>query len=548
MSLNKLQIRAKILPVLADLKADSRLSYDSFITKTAELKEIEDKKTFFEILCKEMSKRNEDKYTDILRAMVIEFIPREMFEELSMEILKNPNEPDILKYQMIQILKTMGQNIDYQEFFDYLEDAEAIINYDTEKLLEHAVVNPETQIDFLDFLAALQTEDKGLLIDSLADDYSGDNLANILSPVLYSDYPENVLLKTVNILGETKSSLAVDALDFLYTITDSEKLKTACKKSLNMLKLTGASKEAADTFYRKIMSESTPFKCYTGVPDGHYNQGFIFSRKRQDGSLMMFSLVVSKLYGIVDSFGFFHLSEEEFERIALRFSKDEIRFEVSPEYCKLLLQNALDLTKSRKETMRYEFMCWAMLMCDIEPMAQTELEWVQEHVNPIEINKKIANLLFTTTYIDKWFFTVKDNNEFKELIDDFIACENLTFDYIEQKIKEFFPVIWKEDTLQLFWQNIITTVFLFGYTDFNDYAKILYSILFNEPIKQEFKEDMIKKSVYEYLFNLKQVSKEFKFPTNIFRRKEEKTKEIDIKTAEKIIAEIEEKWVVQQEY
>ena len=58
-------------------------------------------------------------------------------------------------------------------------------------------------------------------------------------------------------------------------------------------------------------------------------------------------------------------------------------------------------------------------------------------------------------------------------------------------------------------------------------------------------DEMIKKSVYEYLFSLKEMHKEFKFPTNIFRRKEEKAKEIDLKTAEKIISEIEEKWVNQ---
>ena len=188
MALNKLQIRAKILPVLADLKADSRLAYDSFIDKTNCLRDIEDFETFFEILCKELSKKNDDKYTDILRAMTIEFIPKDLFEEKAMQILKSPNEPDMLKYQLIQIMKTTGKNIDYQEFFDYLEDAESIINYDTEKLLEHAVVNPETQIDFLDFLEALQAEDKTLLIDSLAEDYTGNNLANILAPVLYSDF------------------------------------------------------------------------------------------------------------------------------------------------------------------------------------------------------------------------------------------------------------------------------------------------------------------------------------------------------------------------
>lgn len=545
MALNKLQIRAKILPVLADLKADTRLSYDIFKLKTADLYSIEDKKTFFEILCKEMSRKNEDKYTDILRAMIIEFIPHDMFEELAMEILETPNEPDMLKYQLIQIMKTMGKDIDYQEFFDYLEDAEAIINYDTEKLLEHAVVNPETQIDFLDFLAALQTDDKTLLIDSLSEDYTGDNLANILAPVLYADYPDNVLIKTIDILGETKSPLAIDALEYLREITSDDTIRTACKKSLNMLKLVGATKETADNFYKKIMSESTPYKCYTGVPDGHYNQGFIFSRKRKDGSLMMFSLVVSKLYGIVDSFGFFNLSEQEFERIALRFSKDEIRFEVSPEYCKMLLDNALNLTKARKETMRYEFICWSMLMCDIEPMQQSEADWVQNNISPIVLNKKIVNLLYTTNYLDKWFFTIKDNDEFKVLIDDFINQDNLTFDYIEAKIKESFDEIWNENTQNLLLQNIITTSYLFGITDFTDYAKILYSILFDENLKTEMQDEMIKKSVYEYLFSLKEMHKEFKFPTNIFRRKEEKAKEIDLKTAEKIISEIEEKWVSQ---
>lgn len=546
MALNKLQIRAKLLPVLSELKADNRLTFEVFMDKTKEFREIEDLKTMFDILCKELSKQNEDKYVDILRAVCIEYIPREQFEPMAMAILESPNEPDMLKYQIIQIFKAIGKEIDYQDFFEYLNDAEAIINYDTEKLLEHAVVNPETQIDFLDFLAALPTDDKGLLINSLAEDYTGNNLANILSPILYADYPEDVLFKTIGILGETKSPLAIDALEFLHLITDSDEIRTACKKSLNMLKLAGATKQAAEVFYKKVMSESTPYKCYTGVPDGHYNQGFIFSRKRKDGSLMMFSLVVSKLYGIVDSFGFFNLSEQEFERIALRFSKDEIRFEVSPEYCKMLLNNAFELTKTRRETMKYEFICWSMLMCDITPLEQNELQWVHEHITPIRINKKIANLLYSTNYIDKWFFTPKDNEEFKNLIDDFINQENLTLEYIEEAIDKSFNEIWKEETDTLLLQNIITTCYLFGYTDFTDYAKILYSVLYNEELKTEMKSDMIKKSVYEYLFNQKQHHKEFRFPTNIFRRKEEKAKEIDIKTIDRLVEEMEEKWVTEQ--
>ncbi len=546
MTLNKLQIRAKILPVLADLKADSRLNFDVFTQKIQDLHEIDDFDSFFEILCKEMSKKNDDKYTDILRAMTIEFIPQNLLYDKSMQILKSPLEPDMLKYQLIQILKATGKNIDYEEFFEYLQDAESIINYDTEKLLEHAVVNPETQIDFLDFLTALQTDDKTLLIDSLAEDYDGNNLANILSPVLYSDFPENILLKTINILAETKSPLAINPIEFLYEITNSDIVRTACKKSLNILKLAGAKKEFADNFYKKIMADTTPYKCYTCIPDGHYNQGFLFSRKRQDGSLMMFSIVVSKLFGIVDSFGFFNLSEQEFDRIILRFSKDEIRFEVPPQYCKSVLQQALCMTKNRKETIPYEFICWSMLLCDINPMSQSEQDWVKENIPVINLNQKIVNLLYSTNYLDKWFFTIQDNEDFKTIIDDFIQQEKLTFEYVENSLNNSFEKLWTPKTENLFIQNIMTTCFLFGYTDFTDYAKILYSVLSNPDLKYKMQSDIIKKSVYEYFYNLKHMHKEFKFPTNIFRRKTEKTKEIDLKTTETIINQIEENWVEKQ--
>lgn len=546
MTLNKLQIRAKILPILAELKAEPRLSYDVFIMKTKELHEIEDFDTFFEILCKELSKVNEDKYIDILRAMILEFIPREMFETKALEILKMPDKPDMLKYQLIQTLKTVGKEIDYEELFEYLEDAQSIINYDTEKLLEHAVVNPETQIDFLDFLSSLQHEDKTLLIDSLAADYTGNNLANILAPVLYSDFPENVHLKAISILGETKSPLAIKALEYLHEITDNDIVRTNCKKSLNMLKLSGATKEAGEKFYKAIMAESTPYKCYTGIPDGHYNQGFLFSRKRSDGTLMMFSVVISKIYGIVDSFGFFNTTEEEYARIALRFGQNEVRFEVSPEYFKKVLDEAFELTKKRRESIRYEAVCWSMLTCDIIPEQQSEKEWVEENINEIPINQKIVNLLYETNYLDKWFFAPKDHDEFNNLINDFTENKNLNFDYVEEKTAEVFDKIWDKETEELFLKNIYTTCYLFGITGFTDYSKILYSVLFHQDLKRKMQEDIIKKSVYEYFFNLKETHKEFKFPANIFRRKNKNEETTDIKTVEAIITGIEEKWVEQQ--
>ena len=548
MTLNKLQIRAKILPVLSELKSDSALTVESFLLRVSELKEIEDKKSVFDIITREISGNNGDKYADIIRAMIIELIPGNLIEEYSMEVLKSPEKSDMLKYQLIQILKTLGNETDYQTFFEYLDDAESIINYDTEKLLEHAIINPETQIDFLDFLSALPKEDKALLISSLAEDYNGNNLANILNPVLYADFPKDTLLETINILGSTKSSLAIGGLEYLREITNDDEIRTICKKNLNLLKLTGASKEKADNFYKSVMADSKPYKCYSCIPDGHYNQGFIFSRRRSDGVLMMFALVINKIYGIIDSFGFFKLSDAEFNRISARFSRDDFMCEISPQYMKYLVNKAFELTKSRRETMKYEFNCWLTLMADIEPQLQTEEEWVKENIPRIELNQKILNILYSVNFLDKWFFTAEDNKEFKELVNDYINQENLTFEYVENSVENYFDRIWNESTTKLFNENIITASYLFGIADFKDYAKILYSVIFNDELKRNMQTEIIKKSIYGYFYNFKQIHREFRFPTNIFRAKKEernKEKEIDIKTVNNILKEIEEKWVTE---
>ena len=60
---------------------------------------------------------------------------------------------------------------------------EELINKETKQLLDTAIMNPEAQIDFMDFMSAISDEDKIILIKSLEEDYANDALANILIPV-----------------------------------------------------------------------------------------------------------------------------------------------------------------------------------------------------------------------------------------------------------------------------------------------------------------------------------------------------------------------------
>lgn len=544
-NLNKLQIRARVLSALSDFKSDSTLTQSNFLEYISNLKEIEDKDSLFDILIKELNKA-QDITIEIIKATLSETIPHEYLKEKIIALLTSKQISDQSKYHLVQILKDIGSPVDYDSFFSYFSDPDSILDYDTQKLLEVAIVNPETQIDFLDFLTALPDTDKLTLIDSLYEDYQDDNLANILVPILYSDFSSEVLKRTIEILGSTKSSIAIEPLEWIYDNSNDSAVVALAKKNLNMLKLAGASEKRADTFYKLILSNSKIYKCYTTIPDGHGNQGIVFSRVREDETYQVFALVVNHTYGIIDCFGFNMISFPELERIISRFCKSEMKIEVSAEYCKTLINKAITLTKIMKEKFTYEFICWSLLIKDVEELGYSIEDWTKLNLKPIELNKSKLKKLYREDYLDKWFFTASDSEQFKTMIDEFTSDADLNLEKIEEKIDEYCGLIWDSSLCQKLDSQIINTAYLIYILEDIENAQTLYSILNDKKTKEEMMINIIKKSVYEYFVLVKQNIKEAGFTTNIFRAKKEKNDEkMDIKKVENIIKNIETKWVNQ---
>lgn len=542
-NLNKLQIRAKVLSALSDLKSDSTLTHTSFLESIACLRDIEDKDSLFDILVKELNKARENTAI-LLKAILMETIPQECLKERIIAILGSKQVSDQNKYHLLQILKEIGSPVDYDKFFNYFDDPDSILDYDTQKLLEVAIVNPETQIDFLDFLKSLPDSDKITLINSLYEDYEGDNLANILAPILYADFDNSILKRTIEILGDTKSSIGVEPLEWIFNNSEDSLLSSLAKKNLNLLKLAGASEKKANTFYKLILSNSKIYKCYTTIPDGHNNQGIIISRVRNDDTYQVFALVINHIYGIVDCFGFNLLSLPELERIVARFCKNESKIEVSAEYSRAIINKAVTLTKILKEKFSYEFICWSLLIKDVEELDYSLEDWAKQNLKIVELNDSKLKYFYSQDYIDKWFFTTTDNEPFKKMLDELFLDKDLTLQKIESKINECYSLIWTDSILQKFDAQIINTTYLINQLGDIENAQILYSILNNKDAKEEMQLNIIKKSVYEYLVLTKQNIKESAFSTNIFRIKKEKSDDkINIKQVEAIIKSIESQWV-----
>ena len=207
--LNKIQLKAEILTVI------SKLQMISDASKVDEILEVldnqENKKQILDLLMREFIKITEDK-AFIISFLLLRLCDKEQLENALWTSLKSPLISDYNKALILNLLKDMGNTFDYQQVDEYFEAPDELIENETKELLNTAIMNPEAQIDFLDFLEAIPYKDKITLIHSLGNDYSEDALANILVPVFLHDPTSNISMEVLKILGSSRSQLALHAL------------------------------------------------------------------------------------------------------------------------------------------------------------------------------------------------------------------------------------------------------------------------------------------------------------------------------------------------
>lgn len=548
--LNKLQIKAEILTVISKLQTNLETANVDEILKTLAVQE--DKKAILEVLTKELLKSNEQK-TILISFLALKLCDKTALEESLWEVLRNPSVQDVTKTIILNLLKDMGNVVDYAKMEECFENPNEVIDAETQRLLQTAIINPEAQIDFLDFINSLIDVDKKLLIQSLGDDYSSDNLANILNPlVLYN--PTSELGKiAIDILGTTKSQLALHALLDAMDFVDDENTISLIKKNISKLKISGVREDNAIEFYKGILS-STPYHSYVSYPDGHGNQALIFSREGVNAGInsekyeiiQMVAVVISDTYGILDCFGFNEISKTEFERIVDRFYNGDDHVSLDATVVKTFLANAEKLTRKIGGKISYEYICWKTLLSDIpietlpiELILKAQLE--QEPLSDDDLEK-----IYMFDFIQRWFFDTDYSEGFKLFTDSLnnkIGLNDFSFDF-EEEVKENLEKIFTSEQKVLLDKRILMSAYLkYLSGDMND-AKLMYSLYFNEHKKSELAVNIIRKSIYEYYVTLKFKYKEENKMTNIFTmRNKPKTIELTSKQIDMAIAIVEGLWV-----
>lgn len=488
--LNPFEIKAVISNLISQFKDVNDLP--KYLDNITLLDGQNDKKTITKILYKELYNLKTDDGT-IICFLLERYAEKEELTKRLWELLKNNVVPNNVKIVAVNFLRGLDSNWELDTGDELLN--EEIIDNDTKQLLNNAIVNPEVQIDFLDFLTSLSTNDKIVLINSLGEDYTQDALANILIPVFLSQPDSEAGTEALRLLGNSKSQLAFHALNTSLKFV-GEKIAPLVKKSISTLKIAGIREDNSHEFYKQILSESAPYKFCITYPDGHGNQALIFTRKTIEGKIRFVAIVIDDYHGIRDCFGFNEISQFECDKIIERFYHNEKEVSITPENFKTVLSHAEKISHNIANNwlIPYEYICWKNLLTDIEEDGRELKEILAEILTPSKLDG--IDAVTDMDFIQKWFLNPNYSDEFEEMLNS----DNTDFDTL---IDENLDKVFYDEEKFVWYERILMAAYLKLSENKLKDAEILYSIYCDENLKREFLKNILRKSIYEYYTALK---------------------------------------------
>lgn len=460
----------------------------------------ENKEVISKILFKELVNAKPEKIP-VICFMLEHYVPKEEFIAKLWATLKNQNLQSEVKITILNLLRELDSDWSYQACEDYLEDdAKMLLDENTKHLLNTAVINPEVQIDFLDFMATIRVQDKITLLNSLNDDFDSDSLANILIPVFVSDPDSPEGLEALRLLAGTKSQLALHVLEEIKNYVTGELLQ-AVKKSLSTIKISGMRTDNTKEFYKKVLSDSKPYKFYVTYPDGHGDVAMIFTRITAEDKIRFVSVVANIDKGLRDCFGFFEISKFECSKILERFLKDEKTVNISPEAFKTILHNAEMTTIKNNHNIwkfPYEYVCWRNLLIDVDFDDRSIEEILAENLKKQTVGKDIVSMLEELKISSHWFFDANYSNEFVDVLKKLKTSTNL-----DELVEEHVTLVFDDEEDKSWTKKILMSAYLKHAIGKDDEAVWVYGLANSPEAKSELYKEILKRSIYEYLMVVK---------------------------------------------
>lgn len=541
---SKIQLRGLVLQAVLKFK-DCSLPNDKEINSCIKfLNGLDEKEFIASLLLKEISTQS-TQYDSILTLLLFSICDAKVLSEQVFKLLGDKNVPDIKKMHLINILRESGQSVDYNFIQTHINNPDEIIDSETKKFLQDAQMSPEVLIDFFDFYFTVSTDDKNMLVNSIINDYSGDELANVLEPFAYF-YPKVYINENIlNAYLESKSHIALKPLKWCSEHLSDENLSKIAKKNYKKLAMSGldVNKNEREIF-SKFLQDSTPMNFWFSCADGNSNISCVFARNKSNGFIQTFFTVFNLYSGPVASFGFNEITKHDFNVILMRFFKSSIHAKISLKDGKAIFDTLASRGWKDNIKIPYEFICWRRLTYDVEPNSSKFSDILGRDLKKNKVNKKVVQEILNTDLFSSWFFDCKKIPQISDVVNTLTNNIPTNIEEVNEIVKNAADSLFCEPNFkEKLIEKIYFQSFILLKSNMPNAANSLYSLTFDENIVFEFLLTIIKKSLYFYFIN--EMYEQENNSSNIFSKNAADVQNSD--TAKRILKIIEEEWVLREE-
>ena len=283
---SKMKLRSELLSILnkyRSIKSPEALEFSLDIKKIAAF---QDKEMLAKILFKEIEHAKEE-FESICSIFIIEAIDNSTLEKYAINFLQSKEIPDDKKFLILSLMKQKDIPFEYENIEGYMQYSQ-----NNEKnfkdLLDDILIDPEVQIDLLDFYINVDKSDKFSLLENLEEENSSDTIALTFSILSYLDLERDEFKIILDNLLQSNSPYALVGLRHCFkNIKTDFKTMQMIKKSIKRLEDKNPS-----FCYDDIIKTSKPYDSYMSFVDGNGNFSLGFARKTDKDTLMCFFVVI----------------------------------------------------------------------------------------------------------------------------------------------------------------------------------------------------------------------------------------------------------------
>jgi len=402
------------------------------------------KKAWYPFLLKELEtcQNSQHKRLEAITDLIMEIGELDALQKPLYALVANPNVADDVKDVIHIMLRSLGDEVDPEFFFENMKDPDALLEREALRVFEMAEENPDAMTEFLDAFLEVPAEELFDILSSIEGSVPAKSIVNFALPLLLqgTSLPKLRiwLLKSLGNSGHILAAWGIYNRYFKYPSAHKIPLneRKEAEIALKKMQLAGVY-HTNETAKLDAMSQIPPSWASNIKKQDAYCthisvegiQVLLLVSEWQNGDFALFLIYTSDQTGIVDAVVQNYLTKAEMKRWMIHFDDNEDRLLMPlPEFRKKLLARER-LTFEKGEPFPYVFMAWRSLLFTLD---QGDELTSMQHCATWQ-NDKYKNETYTLIHedaFDDWSLKESDSEalspHFDALVDEWQAlCEDL---------------------------------------------------------------------------------------------------------------------------